>query len=58
MHDVGQLPRQVPVVGFHLVVVLLLILFDQALVDTQRLTAGVYKLPARDTHERIRSAPK
>lgn len=45
MHDAGQLPRQVPVVGLHLVVILLLVLFDQPLVHAQRLTAGVHELP-------------
>lgn len=45
MHDVGQLPGQVPVVGLHLIVILLLVLFDQPLVHSQRLAAGVHKLP-------------
>lgn len=45
MHDVRQLPGQVPVVGLHLVMILLLVLFDQSLVHCQRLTAGVHKLP-------------
>lgn len=45
MHDVGQLPGQVPVVGLHLIMILLLVLFDQALVHSQALTAGVHELP-------------
>lgn len=51
MHDVRQLPGQVPVVGFHLIMILLLVFFDQPLVHSQRLAAGVHKLP----EERARS---
>lgn len=45
VHDAGQLPGQVPVVGLHLIMILLLVLFDQALVHSQPLTAGVHELP-------------
>ena len=45
VHDVWQLPGQVPVVGLHLVMVLLLVLLDQPLVHSQPLTAGVHELP-------------
>lgn len=47
VHDGGQLTGQVPVVGLHLIVVLLLVLLDQALVHRQRLAARVSELPAR-----------
>lgn len=46
VHDAGQLPGQVPVVGLHLIVILLLVLLYQTLVHRQRLAAGVCKLPA------------
>lgn len=47
VHDGGQLAGQVPVVGLHLIVVLLLVLLDQALVHRQRLAARVGEMPAR-----------
>lgn len=46
MHYAGQLPRQVPVVGLHLIVILVLVLLYQALVHRQRLAARVHELPA------------
>lgn len=46
VHDAGQLPGQVPVVGLHLIVILLLVLLYQTLVDRQRQAAGIRKLPA------------
>lgn len=45
MHDVWQLSGQVPVAGLHLIVILLLIFFDESLVHSQRLTTGIHKLP-------------
>lgn len=45
MHDDGQLSGEVPVVGLHLIVIFLLVLFDQPLVHSQPLTAGVHELP-------------
>lgn len=60
VHDVWQLPGQVPVVGLHLIMILLLILFDEPLVHSQRLTAGIHKLPAercnslQNSHEECR----
>lgn len=47
VHDGGQLSGQVPVVGLHLIMVLLLVLLYQALIHTQGLTTGVHKLPAQ-----------
>lgn len=46
VHDGGQLPGQVPVVGLHLIMILLLVLLYQTLVHRQGLAAGVCKLPA------------
>ena len=45
VHDGRQLSGQVPVVGLHLVMVLLLVLFDQALIDAQTVATGLDKLP-------------
>lgn len=50
MHDVGQLPGEVPVVGLHLVMIFLLVFLDQPLVHSQRLTTGVHELPRGETH--------
>lgn len=44
MHDDGQLPGKVSVVGFHLIVILLLVLFDQALVNAQAVAACLHKV--------------
>lgn len=46
MHYAGQLPRQVPVVGLHLIMILVLVLLYQALVHRQCLAARVHELPA------------
>lgn len=53
VHDAGQLPGQVPVVGLHLIMVLLLVLLYQTLVHCQCLATGVHKLPAdsKYTHQ-------
>lgn len=45
IHNAGQLPGQVSVAGLHLVVILLLVLFDQSLVYYKCLTTGVHKMP-------------
>lgn len=45
MHDDGQLSGQVSVVGFHLIVVLLLVLFDQSLINAQAVATGLHKMP-------------
>lgn len=45
VHDCGQLPGQVPVVGLHLIMILLLVLLYQTLVHRQCLAAGVCELP-------------
>lgn len=46
MHYAGQLPCQVPVVGLHLIMILVLVLLYQALVHRQCLAARVHELPA------------
>lgn len=46
MHDDGQLSGQVSVVGFHLVMVLLLVLFNQPLINAQTLATCLDKMPA------------
>lgn len=46
MHYAGQLPRQVPVVGLHLIMILVLVLLYQTLVHRQCLAARVRELPA------------
>lgn len=46
MHDDGQLPGEVSVVGFHLIVILLLVFFDQTLVNAQAMAACLHKVPA------------
>lgn len=45
VHDVRQLSGHVPVVGLHLIVILLLVFFNQPFIHPQRVTAGVHKLP-------------
>lgn len=47
MHDDGQLSGEVPVVGLHLIVIFLLVLFDQPLVDAQAVAARLHKMPAQ-----------
>lgn len=47
MHDNGQLSGKVPIVGFHLIVILLLILFNQSLIDAQAVATCLYKMPAQ-----------
>lgn len=47
MHDDGQLSGEVPVVGLHLIVILLLVLFDQPLVDAQAVATRLHKMPAQ-----------
>lgn len=46
VHDDGQLSGQVSVVCLHLVVVFLLVLFDQSLVNAQTVATGLHKMPA------------
>lgn len=52
VHDDGQLSGQVSVVGFHLVVVLLLVLFDQTLVNAQAVAARLHKMPAKQNKDK------
>lgn len=53
VHYAGQLPRQVPVVGLHLIMILVLVLLYQTLVHCQCLAARVHELPA-DRKTRIK----
>lgn len=45
VHDDGQLPGQVSVVGLHLVMILLLVLLDETLIDAQAVAAGLHEIP-------------
>lgn len=45
MHYAGQLPGQVPVIGLHLIMILMLVLLYQTLVHRQCLATSVHELP-------------
>lgn len=48
IHDARQLGEHVPVVSFHLLLVLQLVLLNEMLIHIQSLTAGFCKLPAEN----------
>lgn len=56
VHDGGQFSGQVSVAGLHLVMVLLLVLFDQLFIHPQTLATGVHKLPAHKYTHKTRAS--
>lgn len=46
VHDDGQLSGEISVVGFHLVVILLLVFFNESLIDPQAVAARLNEMPA------------
>lgn len=55
VHDIRQLPRQIPVVGLHLIMILLLVFFNQPLINAKRLTAGIHKLPEKRGMKKLKA---
>lgn len=45
MHYAGQLSGQVPVIGLHLIMILMLVLLYQTLVHRQCLATRIHELP-------------